>query len=283
MIINIIIKFRNFIQIIWTILINGYIIGFLNGSVYSGKGKNICVPGLNCYACPGALYSCPIGSLQVMLANKGYKIPFYVIGILLFFTILLGRITCGFLCPFGLVQDLLYKIPFKYKKKNLPFHEKLKFIKYFILLIFVIILPYVASRFMDIYQPWFCKYICPQGSLSGGIPFIIHNTEYIGKISGLFYIKMFILILVVLLSIYVYRPFCKYICPLGAIYAMFEKYTLFRIKIDENKCINCKKCEKECNMSVKILTNTENQRECIKCGKCIKNCPRKAINFSNRY
>ena len=280
MISKFLIKFRLLIQIVWTALINGYIAGFLSNKLYTGQLKNICVPGLNCYSCPGAVAACPIGTLQTMLVKKENTLPYYIIGFLIFFSVTLGRITCGFLCPFGLLQDLLYKIPFKYKRKSLKFHKYLKNVKYFVLFIFVIALPYLTSIFADKYVPYFCKYICPQGTLSAGLPFINNHIDLLSRVSVLIYVKIAILILVVFLCICVYRPFCKYICPLGAIYALFEKYTIFKLDIDRDKCISCKKCERICKMEVEIFSKTKNQKECIRCGKCIKECPKKAINFT---
>ena len=102
---------RKVIQIISTFLYNPNIFNFFEGKIYKGNAKSVCVPGLNCYSCPGAIGSCPLGSLQNSIANPLLKFPFYILGLLLLFGILLGRTICGFLCPFGLIQELLYKIP----------------------------------------------------------------------------------------------------------------------------------------------------------------------------
>ena len=100
-------------------LTNGYLIGFVKGKIFTGKTKQLCVPGLNCYSCPGALGSCPIGSLQATLGSRDYKFAFYVVGFLMIVGALVGRFVCGWLCPFGLIQDLLYKIPFVKKLRKL--------------------------------------------------------------------------------------------------------------------------------------------------------------------
>ena len=129
------------VQLAFTALTNGYAAGFAKGSIYKGPGKFICLPGLNCYSCPGALGSCPIGSLQAVIGSRSYRFSFYIAGFLLLFGALFGRLVCGWLCPFGLVQDLLYKIPFVKKLRRLPGDRWLKYLKYVILAGFVIVLP----------------------------------------------------------------------------------------------------------------------------------------------
>ena len=109
-------RFRHLFQSIWFLITNSYFEGFKTGKIYGGNLKKICVPGMNCYSCPGAKGSCPIGSLQAVIGNSKYKISYYIVGILFFIGALVGRFVCGWLCPFGLIQDLLHKIPF-FKKK----------------------------------------------------------------------------------------------------------------------------------------------------------------------
>ena len=109
---------RTVVQLCWTALTNGYAAGFAKGTIYKGELKRVCVPGLNCYSCPGALGACPIGSLQAVLGDRNHWFSFYVVGFLLFFGAVLGRFVCGWLCPFGLAQDLLAKIPFPKKRKG---------------------------------------------------------------------------------------------------------------------------------------------------------------------
>lgn len=272
---------RTAVQILWTALTNSYAVGFIQGKIYRGNLKNICVPGLNCYSCPGALGSCPIGSLQAVLGDRKYKFSFYVFGFLIFIGALLGRFVCGWLCPFGLVQDLLYKIPFVKKLKKLPFDRCLKFLKYIILAGFVIILPLVAVDIAGQGQPWFCKYICPSGTLFGGIPLIASNEMLRSAIGWLFAWKMVILIILILLSILVYRPFCRYICPLGAVYGLFNPITFYRFKIDFTKCTDCGACKNVCKMDIPV-NKTPNSPECIRCGECRNVCPHGAISLSLR-
>ncbi len=267
---------RLIVQALWFALTNGYVKGWMSGKLYKGKIKNVCVPGLNCYSCPGAFASCPIGSLQAVLGSGKYKFSLYVLGMIGLFGTIFGRFICGWLCPFGLLQDLLYRIPFPKKFKNLFGHKFLKYFKYVILLVFVIILPMTAVNIAGMGQPWFCEYICPSGTFLGGIPLLLANAELRSVIGWRFWIKIAILSVCVLSSIVVYRPFCKYVCPLGALYGLFNPISFYRLKIIEENCIKCGKCQKVCDMDIKVWEKP-NSTECIRCLKCKSECETGAI------
>jgi len=269
---------RFWVQIAFTALTNGYVKGFVTGRIYTGKLKNLCLPGLNCYSCPGALGACPIGSLQAVLGSRNYRFSFYVIGFLMLTGSVIGRVVCGWLCPFGLLQDLLYKIPFFRKWKNLPGHKFLVWAKYVILAVFVILLPLFAVDIVGQGSPWFCKWICPSGTLTGN--FLIAANEPLRSALGFLYQwKMVILIIILLLSVLIYRPFCKYLCPLGAIYSLFAPISLVRLRVDREKCVECGRCQTACNMDIRVW-KAPNHRECIRCGDCVKSCPFGAIEWS---
>ena len=127
-------------------------------------------------------------------------------------------------------------------------------------------------------DPFFCKYICPQGVLEGAIPLALGNAAIRSALGKLFSFKCLILITVVVLSILFYRPFCKWICPLGAIYSLFNKVSLLKITVDSSKCVGCGQCSKACKMDVDV-TKTPNHTECIRCGMCIRACPTNAVSF----
>lgn len=274
-------QLRTWVQIVFTAVSNGYAAGFVKGNIYKGPGKFTCLPGLNCYSCPGALGSCPIGSLQAVLSSRDYRFAFYVVGFLMLFGALLGRIVCGWLCPFGLVQDLLHKIPFPKKLRRLPGERWLRWIKYVLLVGFVIILPMTVLDIVGQGQPWFCKYVCPSGTLFAGIPLIASNPPLRMALGWLFTWKTFILVVLILLSILVYRPFCRYLCPLGAIYGFFNPVALYRFEIDKDKCTKCGACQKICKLDIPVYRNP-NSPECIRCGDCKNICPHGAIRTANR-
>ena len=265
---------RHLIQAAWAALTNSHVSGFVTGKIYTGKLKNLCVPGLNCYSCPGATGACPIGSLQAVIGSWNFKFAYYVIGFLIFVGAILGRLVCGFLCPFGLIQDLLHKIPFFKKIRTFRGDKLLRKLKYVIFLVFVILLPLFLTDLMGQGAPYFCKLICPAGTLEGGLPLVLLNKAMRGAIGWLYIWKNTILIATIVLSILIYRPFCKYICPLGAFYSIFNKVSLFRYRIDGDKCVHCGKCAKVCQMNVDPV-KTPNSPECI---RFIKS--RKPFSFS---
>ena len=267
---------RHGIQALWAALTNSHISGFVTGKIYTGKLKNVCVPGLNCYSCPGARGACPIGSLQAVIGSGNFKIAYYVAGFLIFVGALLGRLVCGFLCPFGLIQDLLNKIPFPKKIRTFRGDKLLRKLKYVIFLVFVIILPMFVVDIMGQGAPYFCKLICPAGTLEGGIPLVLLNKSMRSAVGWLYMWKNTILVITIILSIMIYRPFCKYICPLGAFYSVFNKVSVFRYRVDKEKCVHCGKCRNICQMEVDPTENP-NSTECIRCGRCKKICPTQAI------
>lgn len=271
-------RFRPWIQAAWTALSNGYIAGFLHNKIYTGPFKQICVPGLNCYSCPGALGSCPIGSMQAVISGNKHNFSWYVLGLLMLFGAVLGRLICGFLCPFGWIQELLHKLPVK--KLHVPeIPDKwLRKLKYVILAVFVILLPMLAVDIYGLGSPWFCKWICPAGTLEGGLPIIAANESLRNSIGFTFWWKVALLAVTVLASMVIYRPFCKYICPLGAFYALFNRFSLMRMELDSGSCIRCNKCMRACPMQVNVLKNI-NSAECIRCGKCARECPTGAIDL----
>ena len=126
----------------------------------------------------------------------------------------MGRFICGFLCPFGWLQDLLHRIPLK--KFSTKKVRPLRYIKYFMLFFVVGLMPILFTNVAGMGEPYFCKYVCPQGVLEGGIPLAIANPGIRAALGFLFSWKTAILVAVILLSILFYRPFCKWLCPLGA-------------------------------------------------------------------
>ncbi len=269
-------RFRGWVQALATLLTNLHLPNFLKGRIYQGKGKIACVPGLNCYSCPAASGACPIGAFQAVVGSSSFHFSYYITGFLILLGVLLGRFICGFLCPFGWFQELLHKIPGK--KLSTKKWKPLTYVKYFVLLFMVVLLPAFVVNGLGMGDPFFCKYLCPQGVLEGAIPLSIASTGIRSALGALFRWKLLILIVVVILSILIYRPFCKWICPLGAFYALMNRVSLLTIEANAHTCISCGKCAKICEMDVDIL-NAPNHAECIRCGKCISACPTDALHF----
>ena len=272
---NLIPSKRRLIQLYAALLTNANLKGFGSGKIYQGGVKSACAPGLNCYSCPGASAACPLGALQNALANSGARIPYYVFGILLLYGILLGRWICGFLCPFGLIQDLLHKIRTpKLKKSRVT--KLLSYLKYVLLAVFVILIPLIyALQAASLPLPAFCKYICPSGTLlgAGGLLSNKSNDYMFSMLGPLFTWKFCLLVAIVVACIFLYRSFCRFLCPLGAIYGLFNRISLLGIKLDKPSCIDCGLCVGTCKMDIRHVGD----HECISCGDCVDVCPTGAI------
>ena len=264
-------KIRFGIQAAAALLQNANLKGFFTGKIYEGATKSVCVPGLNCYSCPGAVGACPIGSLQSFLYGMKFKFPYYVLGLLIFFGAVLGRAVCGFLCPFGFLQDLIYRIPFC-KKNRFKTDKYLRYLKYAVLAVLVIILPLTLKK-----GPYFCKFVCPDGTIAG-ILLSITDERVRTALGPLFSWKLILLLIFLVTGLIVSRPFCKYVCPLGAVYGFFNRIALYRMTLDTDKCINCKACAKACRMNVDPSV-TPNSMECIRCGECVDICPKGALHL----
>lgn len=229
-----------------------------------------------CNSCPGAAGACPIGAFQAVVGSSKFRFSYYITGILILLGVLLGRFICGFLCPFGWFQELLHKIPTpKLSTRRL---KPLRYLKYAILLVMVVLLPALITNDLGMGNPFFCKYLCPQGVLEGAIPLALVNNGIRAALGKLFTWKLGILITVAVLSVLFYRPFCKWLCPLGAFYALFNRVSLLQMQVDKNKCVSCGKCARACKMDVDV-TKHPNHTECIRCGMCVKACPTRAICY----
>lgn len=267
---------RRLIQIYAALLYNANAKGYISGEIYkSATTKYMCVPGLNCYSCPGAVGACPLGALQNALAESDTRAPYYILGILALFGLMFARTICGFLCPVGLGQELLYLIRTpKLKKSRVT--RVLSYFKYVILVLLVIILPLMYSL-RDVPLPAFCKYICPAGTFGGAIGLLINpnNADMFTMLGGQFVWKFSLLVVFIAASVFIFRFFCRFFCPLGAIYGFFNKFALLGVQVDQNACTNCGKCVSVCKMDVKCVGD----HECINCGQCMASCPTKAINW----
>ena len=246
----------------WTIQLGSFVV--INSYFFPWL-KRIPCSGLNCYACPAAVFACPIGALQQFAVI--HQVPLYTLGILGLIGSLTGRLNCGWLCPFGLLQDCLHRI----KVPKLRLSNRFGWIRYVVLVLLVGIIPYFTL------ETWFSK-LCPMGTLEAGIPIIATNTDLRQSIGGMFALKIVILVLFLVWMVFTRRPFCRFACPLGAIYSLFNRFSSLQIKVDLDKCIECDRCQEVCPTDIKIYRDARSS-QCIRCLDCIKACPVSAITL----
>ena len=267
---------RRLVQLYAALLHNAYIKGFIDGKIYEGNAKYLCVPGLNCYSCSGAVGSCPLGALQNALSAAGHRAGWYVLGIFLLFGVVLGRTICGWLCPLGLIQELLHRIPTpKIRKGRVT--KVLSWLKYGILATFVIAVPLYYGLAKSLPYPAFCKFICPAGTLEGAAGHLAYsgNASMYEMLGLLFTRKWVILLVVGLACVFCFRCFCRFLCPLGAVYGLFNRFSIIGVRVDADRCNGCGACVRGCRMDVKHVGD----HECIHCGKCMEDCTQGAISL----
>ena len=267
---------RRLVQLYAALLYNANLKGFVKGEIFRGATKVACVPGLNCYSCPGAVGACPLGAIQNALASSGHRAGWYVLGIVLLFGATLGRTICGWLCPMGLVQELLHAIPTPKLRKS-PVTRALSYLKYVVLAVFVAAIPlwYGVRRGLPV--PAFCKYICPAGILEGAFGLLAspNNAGLLSSLGLLFTRKFVIMLAIGLACVFCYRAFCRFLCPLGAIYGTFNRLALTGVRVDAGRCSRCGACVRHCGMDVRCVGD----HECIACGRCMDVCAEGAISL----
>jgi ferredoxin-type protein NapH len=247
-------RVRRYFQIGMSLGANSYLKGFFSKTVYQGAAKGLCIPILNCYACPSALFSCPIGTIQHFMVVR--RIPYYALGYLGLIGGFVGRMPCGTLCPFGYFQELLYKLP-SFKIRIPPY---LRPFRYLVLAGLVFVIPWISG------ENWFSK-LCPVGTLIGALPWITISADVRSMIRDLFWIKISLLIFFVTSAVIAKRPFCQTTCPLGAFYSLFNRVSFVRLKWDAATCTHCNKCFEICPMEIKVYEG-ENTGQCIRCLDC---------------
>jgi len=245
--------------------------------LYHGFLKAFCAPGLNCHSCPASLFACPIGILQNSLGtyrsftfSAFFPVFAYTLGFLLFWGLLLGRFICGWICPFGFIQELIYKTPGP-KLKLSPSPRIRTLIKASLLFITVLLFPLLVKKGLYGVSA-FCKYLCPAGTLEAAIPQVILQPQLRSLIGGIFFFKLFLLFLILVLCTLEERFFCKVLCPLGLIYGLFNKISLVNFIANREKCRICGSCEKVCVSEITPYIQVESL-ECIRCLRCKEVCP----------
>ena len=245
---------RRLIQLYSALLYNAHLRGFIDGEIYQGQTKAVCVPGFNCYSCPGAVGACPLGSIQNALASSGHRAGWYVLGIIMIFGLSLGRTI----------------------RKN-RVTRALTYLKYVIIALFVVSIPLYYGFKYDMHVPGFCKFICPAGTFEGAVGLLSNpkNASLFSMLKILFTRKFVIMMIVALACIFCYRSFCRFLCPLGAIYGMFNKLAHVSVKVDEDRCNGCGACVRTCKMDVRHVGD----HECINCAGCMRVCAKGALSL----
>ncbi len=275
---------RRWVQIASTVLLNLYIPAFFSGTIVRARSKGICVPVLNCYSCPAAVGACPIGTLQHMMASVRARaavgevqVGLYALGSLGVVGSLVGRFPCGWLCPFGLFQELVHKIPVP----KLPIPRFLGYLKYVVLALTVFILPFLLLDAFGYGDTWFCKWVCPAGTLEAGLPLVAANEGIRSQIGWLFTWKVALLVASFGWMMVSMRPFCRTICPLGAIFGLFNRVSVLRLAIDSDRCTACGKCVAVCPVDLDVRRHP-NSPECIRCLKCVQVCEADCLHYHFR-
>ena len=252
-------------QILTSIIYNVAVQGFATGIIYQGIVKHVPCPGLNCYSCPAAVMACPIGALQLLVAYGRAHLSFYILGCVGAVGSLVGRMVCGWGCPFGLLQDILYKIPVP----KIAIHRTLQYMRFVILFVVVGIVAYMTQ------EPWFCKF-CPAGTLTAGFPMIAYHDYLQEQIGRLFFVKAAVLCACIAWMGVSKRPFCRTLCPLGTLYSFFNRISLVHVVVDTRACTRCGVCLKDCPMDLTVYDGGASSSQCIRCFRCTK-CPAHAV------
>lgn len=272
---------RAWYQAFFALGLNAWIPSWLKGEIFQGGIKGVCVPGLNCYSCPSALGACPVGALQTSFAGLRFnlsvaekKFGLYVAGFLAAVGSAVGRMPCGWVCPFGYLQELLHKIPTP--KIDVP--RFLTYFRYAVLATTVVALPLLVVDQFGYGQTWFCKWICPAGTLEAGLPLILLKADLRPLVGFMYYWKLGLLALFLVWFVLSRRPFCRTVCPLGAFWGLFNRVSLFRMAVDDANCTLCDKCRKDCPVGIRIYESA-NSPDCVRCLKCVSSCKFGAVSY----
>ena len=268
-------------QAFFALALNAWIPSWFKGGIFQGGIKGVCVPALNCYSCPSAMGACPIGAMQTFFGGLRFnlsvaqkKFGLYVAGLLATVGSAVGRMPCGWICPFGFFQELVHKVP----SPKIKIPHFLTYFRYVVLATTVVALPLLIVDQFGYGQTWFCKWICPAGTLEAGIPLMLIKADLRPLIGFMYYWKLGLLALFLVWFVTSRRPFCRTVCPLGAFWGLFNKASLFRMAVDDEKCTLCDKCTKDCPVEISIYKSA-NSPDCVRCLKCVSSCKFGAISY----
>lgn len=216
---------------------------------------------------------CPYGGLESLYSliftgtfiQKIFSGTIILLGITLIIALIFRRSFCGLICPFGALQEFFGIIGRKifHKRFTVPsaIDKPLRYLKYAVLAITIYYAWKTSGLWVDPYDPW-----AAYGHISSGFESL--TSEYL--------IGLIILIVILIGSMLYDRFFCKYLCPMGAVYGLISKLSPSKIVRNEDACINCGLCSKSCPMNIDTANMKEvTSAECISCQSCILSCPKK--------
>ena len=250
---------REIVQVVSAVVLNSYFTQRIT--------KGLPCPALNCYACPAAAFACPIGSIQHFIGRR--KVPLYVLGVVGLVGALIGRASCGWFCPFGWFQELVYRVP--PPKLRLP--NRFNWTRTVVLGVLVVAIPFVTR------VPWFCK-LCPAGALEAGIPMALLSADIRALIGTLYWVKLGILGAFLAWISVTRRPFCRWVCPLGALWSPFNPVSSLQLQVDRDRCIRCNRCQEICPVDIRVYENAASGA-CIRCLQCVRACPVDCISATS--
>ena len=219
----------------------------------------VCGPVYHCYACPLALFACPVGVLANFSAL--HVVPLIAIGTLLVVGGAVGGFVCGWACPFGFLQDLAAKVPVP--KVRLP--SWTGYFRYAVLAVLVIAVPY----FFGEGHPLFICRVCPAGAVEAGVPNLVREAAEGGSAVGMSILKWAVLVFIVVAMFVKFRPWCSLFCPLGAIFGVFNRFSAVFLRVNPKKCTRCGACRKMCPMNL-APEKQLNDLLCIRCMECTR-------------
>ncbi len=222
----------------------------------------MCSPVFHCYACPLATFACPIGVIAQFSALHVF--PFIAIGLLVAVGALFGTLICGWVCPFGYLQDLTAKVPTP--KFDLP--KFTGYFRYVMLIGAVLAIPY----FFGEGHPLFVCRICPAGALEAAVPTMVGQASAGEKVVWPNALKLTILVVFLIAIFFIKRPWCRVLCPLGAIFSLFNRASAFFLRFKPDECTDCGRCHKLCEYGIEP-EKTTNDLRCIRCLECTKCSP----------
>jgi len=213
---------------------------------------------------------CPFGGVVTIYrlvadgtyVQKIHESAVWLLGLVALTTLALGPVFCGWVCPFGSFQEWLGKLGKKiFKRRYNTFvpssvDRVLRYLRYIVLIWVVVMTAVTATLIFSDYDPYYALF-----------------NFYTGEVAITGFVALG---LVMVLSLFVERPFCKYACPYGAVLGLGNLLRIFKLRRNPITCIDCKACDKACPMNITVSsTAVVNDHQCIGCLKCTSDsaCP----------